>query len=208
MFRDGKVFCYLASVGHWHDVGGNVPGNYNPVATESFQEGFLMPPVKLFEAGRLRQDIVDILQANSRLPGSLYGDLNGQINALDLGVKRLGALLDHYGDETVRLAFDRELKARAAALMRSADPGPSGWRLPRPTIISTMTASWMRRFRLICRYRSAGPDDVGLLRIGARLRRPGEHCAIDNRRCLLCRDEACLPGRPCQCGVLEPIDAS
>ena len=35
-YHDGKVFCYLASVGHWHDVGGNVPGNYNPVATEVF----------------------------------------------------------------------------------------------------------------------------------------------------------------------------
>ena len=46
-FHDGQVFCYLASVGHWHDVGGNVPGNYNPVATESFQEGMLIPPVKL-----------------------------------------------------------------------------------------------------------------------------------------------------------------
>ena len=41
------VFCYIASVGHWHDVGGNVPGNYNPEATESFQEGILIPPVKI-----------------------------------------------------------------------------------------------------------------------------------------------------------------
>jgi N-methylhydantoinase B len=64
LYRGGKVFCYLASVGHWHDVGGNVPGNYNPVATESFQEGMLIPPVKLFEKGVLRQDIVDILLAN------------------------------------------------------------------------------------------------------------------------------------------------
>ena len=118
IFRDGKVFCYLASVGHYHDVGGNVPGNYNPVATESFQEGFLMPPVKLFEAGRFRQDVVDILQANSRLPNSLYGDLNGQINALQLGEKRLSDLLDEYGEETVATAF-AELKARAAALMRA-----------------------------------------------------------------------------------------
>ena len=39
----GELFCFLASVGHWHDVGGNVPGNYNPVATESFQEGMLIP---------------------------------------------------------------------------------------------------------------------------------------------------------------------
>ncbi len=115
-FRGGKVFCYLASVGHWHDVGGNVPGNYNPVATECFQEGMLIPPVKLFDRGVLRQDIIDILQANSRLPDSLYGDLNGQINALDLGVRRLAALLDEYGDATVAAAL-RELRDRAAKLM-------------------------------------------------------------------------------------------
>ena len=46
-FRDGELFCYLASVGHWHDVGGAVPGNYNPSATEAFQEAFILPPVKL-----------------------------------------------------------------------------------------------------------------------------------------------------------------
>ena len=118
VYRDGEVFCYLASVGHWHDVGGNVPGNYNPVATECFQEGMLIPPVKLFERGVLRQDIVDILSANSRLPGSLYGDLNGQINALDLGVRRLEALLDDFGDATVHEAM-AELKARAAQRMRA-----------------------------------------------------------------------------------------
>jgi N-methylhydantoinase B len=117
-FRQGKLYCYLASVGHWHDVGGNVPGNYNPVATECFQEGMLIPPVKLFDGGELRPDIIAIVQANSRLPGSVYGDLNGQINALVLGVERLDALLDEYGEDTVSTALD-ELRERAAQLMRS-----------------------------------------------------------------------------------------
>lgn len=118
LFRNGEVFCYLASVGHWHDVGGNVPGNYNPVATESFQEGMLIPPVKLYDRGELRQDVIDILSSNSRLPNSLFGDLNGQINALDLGVKRMNELLSDYGDATVSGALG-ELKARAAMLMRA-----------------------------------------------------------------------------------------
>lgn len=117
-FRSGKVFCYLASVGHWHDVGGNVPGNYNPVATECFQEGMVIPPVKLYTAGKLRQDVVDILRANTRLPDSLYGDMNGQVNALDLGARRLHALLDEYTDATVEEALG-ELKRRAALQFRS-----------------------------------------------------------------------------------------
>ena len=117
VFRNGEVFCYLASVGHWHDVGGNVPGNYNPEATESFQEGMLIPPVKLFEAGVTRKDIVDILSANSRLPNSLYGDLNGQVNALDLGEERLAALLDEYGEDDVATAL-KLLRERAEVMMR------------------------------------------------------------------------------------------
>lgn len=126
LFRNGEVFCYLASVGHWHDVGGNVPGNYNPVATESFQEGMLIPPVKLYDRGELRQDVIDILSSNSRLPNSLFGDLNGQINALDLGVKRMNELLSDYGDATVSGALG-ELKARAAMLMRAEiDKLPQG----------------------------------------------------------------------------------
>ena len=116
VFRRGKVYCFLASVGHWHDVGGNVPGNYNPQATESFQEGMLIPPVKLFEAGVMKTDIVDILSANSRLPNSLYGDLNGQINALDLGEGRLHELLDEYTEKSVSEALT-ELKRRAEKMM-------------------------------------------------------------------------------------------
>ena len=117
IYRNGEVFCYLASVGHWHDVGGNVPGNYNPEATECFQEGMLIPPVKLFSAGVLNSDIVDILSSNSRLPNSLYGDMNGQINALDLGKQRLNDLLDQYGEDNIKKALSL-LKMRADRMMR------------------------------------------------------------------------------------------
>ncbi len=118
LMRNGRVFAWLASVGHWLDVGGNVPGNFNAKATESFQEGFRVPPVKLIRDGVLQQDIIDILAANSRVPQSNWGDLNGQINALDLGARRLEALLDEYGDDTVAAAL-AQLSARAEALMRA-----------------------------------------------------------------------------------------
>ena len=117
-FRAGELYCWLSSAGHWHDVGGGVPGNYNPSATDCFQEGFVMPPVKLMDRGVIRQDIVSVLTANSRLPGSSYGDLMGQINSLDLGVRRMDDLLDEYGRDTVRAVFS-ELKERSARQMRS-----------------------------------------------------------------------------------------
>lgn len=117
-FRDGALFCWLASVGHWHDVGGAVPGNYNPGATDAFAEAFIMPPVRLARAGVVNQDIIDILLRNTRLPQSAQGDLNGQLGALDLGQRRMDELLDEYGAPTVSAALDA-LGTRAEALMRA-----------------------------------------------------------------------------------------
>lgn len=119
IFREGRLFAWMASVGHWLDIGGNVPGGYNPKAVESFQEGVRFPPVKLYRKGELQTDIVAMLEANSRLPMSNWGDLNGQLNALDLGEKRLRALLDEYGDDTIAGAFEA-FSDRAEALMRAS----------------------------------------------------------------------------------------
>ena len=118
VFRDGRLFCWLASVGHWLDVGGGVPGGYNPKATETFQEGVRIPPVKLIRQGTMQTDIIEILSANTRLPGSNWGDLNAQLNALDLGEKRLHALLDDYGTTTIEQAL-AAFTRRAESLMRA-----------------------------------------------------------------------------------------
>ncbi|TQJ93347.1 hydantoinase B/oxoprolinase family protein [Achromobacter sp. SLBN-14] len=117
VFRGGKLFCFLASAAHWHDVGGAVPGNYNPAATECWQEAVQIPPVRIVRAGVLDQDVLAILKANTRLPDSLWGDLNGQLAALELGARRLDGLLDEYGDATVLESLDT-LRERARRLMR------------------------------------------------------------------------------------------
>jgi N-methylhydantoinase B len=117
-FRDGKLFCYLASAAHWHDVGGAVPGNYNPAATECWQEAVQIPPVRIQQGGVLVDDVLAILTANTRLPDSLWGDLNAQLAALELGAKRLDSLLSEYSD-SLMLSAMAELRQRALRLMRS-----------------------------------------------------------------------------------------
>ncbi|MDH4463475.1 MAG: hydantoinase B/oxoprolinase family protein [Acidovorax sp.] len=117
-FRGGKLYCFLASAAHWHDVGGNVPGNYNPAATECWQEAVQIPPVRIVRAGVFDEDVLAILKANTRLPDSLWGDLNGQLAALDLGERRLHDLLNQYGDAVVHQAMG-ELRTRAVKLMQS-----------------------------------------------------------------------------------------
>ena len=117
IFREGRVFCWIASVGHWLDIGGNVPGGFNASATESYQEGVRIPPVKFIRGGAIDENIIDILSANSRSARSNFGDLNGQLNALALGEKRLADLLDDYGEATIAGAFEA-FSRRAEALMR------------------------------------------------------------------------------------------
>lgn len=117
-FRHGQLYCYMASAAHWHDVGGAVPGNYNPAATECWQEAVQIPPVRILRNGVLEPDVLAILRANTRLPDSLWGDLNGQLAALELGARRLHGLLDEYGDALVLQAMS-ELRSRALKLMRS-----------------------------------------------------------------------------------------
>ena len=117
-FRDGKLYCYLASAAHWHDVGGAVPGNYNPQATECWQEAVQIPPVRIIQSDVLQEDVLAILRANSRLPDSLWGDLNAQLAALDLGVKRLDGLLTEYEPKLI-LSVMSELRQRALKLMQA-----------------------------------------------------------------------------------------
>ena len=117
-FCDGRLFCWLASVGHYTDVGGAVPGNYNPSATESPQEGVLVPPMLLRAGGELRADVVNLVRSIGRVPAHAYGDLNAQLNALDLGVRRLTEAIQEFGAGVIAAAF-AELTARAARLMRA-----------------------------------------------------------------------------------------
>jgi N-methylhydantoinase B len=118
VFRAGRLVCFLASAAHWHDVGGAVPGNYNPAATECWQEAVQIPPVRIAVRGELNADVLAILRANTRLPDSLWGDLNGQLAALDLGQRRLAELFDSHGEATVMAAL-AALRERARRLMRS-----------------------------------------------------------------------------------------
>ncbi len=191
LMRGGKVFAWLASVGHWLDIGGNVPGNYNPKATESFQEGVRIPPVKLARAGIIQQDIVDILAANSRVPQSNWGDLNGQINALDLGERRLHALLDEYGDDAIAAAL-AALSVRAEELMRANIAAlPDGVYACDDFLDNDGVTDQPLRIALDLTI-AGDRDDARLLALGAALRRAGQHRALDRRRELLCRAQASL----------------
>ena len=125
-FYKGKLWCYLSNTGHWPDTGGMVPGGFATKATEIQQEGLRIPPVKLCRKGELVSDIVDMILNNIRVPEERIGDIKAQVGALTVGERRLTALLDRYGADTVEAAIV-ELKARSERQMRAyIDSVPDG----------------------------------------------------------------------------------
>jgi N-methylhydantoinase B len=125
-FYRGELFAWLANTGHWPDFGGMVPGGFSARATESEQEGLRLPPVKLFKAGRLDEEILSIIMSNIRVADQRVGDIKAQASALAIGCERLTSLIDRYGADVVRTAIG-ELRARAAKQMRAKiDTIPDG----------------------------------------------------------------------------------
>lgn len=117
-YFEDELCLFLSNVGHWLDIGGNVAGGYNPQATEIFQEGLRIPPVKVYSQGKLNKDIVSMITRNVRTPKEAHGDLMAQIKAIHVGESRLNELFQRYGSQLVLESID-ELKIRSERQMRS-----------------------------------------------------------------------------------------
>ena len=99
-----QLFGFVASRAHHSDVGGMSPGSM-PVAREIYQEGLILPPVRLVQAGALNQDILNILLANVRTPQERAGDILAQISANQRGILRMQELTVNYGAEMIEQAM-------------------------------------------------------------------------------------------------------
>ena len=98
IFHDNVLIGWAAAKGHQADIGGSVQGGYNPNATEVWQEALRIPAVKIYEKGKLRKDVWDLIFANIRLT-MVQEDIKAQVGACTLGERRLKALVEKYGVE-------------------------------------------------------------------------------------------------------------
>ncbi len=111
---------------HQSDIGGATHGGYNPAATEIWQEGLRVPPIRLTENGAIREDLAAMLAANVRHPREFRGDLAAMIGAARLGEQRLTAILAELGEAVLDEAVDAMLDAaerHARAIVASWDDG-------------------------------------------------------------------------------------
>ncbi len=101
-----EVVAFVQAFGHHDDIGGAVPGSMPSHATSVFEEGLMVPPIKLWDQGVPVKSALRIMTRNSRMPESLAADLDAECSACLMGARRLGELFDRYGREVVESCFD------------------------------------------------------------------------------------------------------
>lgn len=102
VFYKGELTFWTVCKGHLTDIGGPVPAGYNPDAKEIYAEGLRIPPIKIWDKGKPRNDILNMLFTNMRARRDQEGDFNALIGACQVGARNLVALLEKYGKETVQ----------------------------------------------------------------------------------------------------------
>ena len=122
VFHEGKLVAFVGNTGHWPDVGGKAPGQAAlGDATEIYQEGLRIPPVRLYSKGRLQKDLLDLILLNVRDSDNREGDIRAHVGSAKLGCLRMRELSDQYGNQILGQALDElldvsELKARHGIL--------------------------------------------------------------------------------------------
>ena len=117
VFYEGERVAFAATIGHMAEIGAVTVGSFAATATEVYQEGLRLPPVRLVRRGELVEDVWKIILSNHRTPRLSWGDLHAMIGSLELAERRLCTLLDRHGTPLALAVWD-ELLAHGERLMR------------------------------------------------------------------------------------------
>lgn len=126
VFYQNKLVAFAVARGHHGDIGGMHPGSFAGDTTSIFQEGVRIPPVKLYDAGKLNQAIRDLLLANVRVPAFTWGDLQAQIAGCHVGERRVIELFDKYGPATMYQVMKWALDYSEQLMRAEIDKIPDG----------------------------------------------------------------------------------
>ena len=119
VFHEGRIVAISAAITHHQDVGGMSPGSVPPTATEIYQEGLRIPPMKYREQWVMNETLVELMKLNVRIPDMLFGDIGAQVAACTVGARRIGELAGRYGNNQLLASF-AELLDRSEKMTRDA----------------------------------------------------------------------------------------
>ena len=118
VFAEGQLVAFVQSWAHFNDIGGMRAGSLSPDCTEVFQEGIIVPPVRVVRAGVVAEELLRLFWRNSRFPGMVKGDTRASMAAIRLGERRLVELIGRFGRAVTASAFAQLIGETARELRR------------------------------------------------------------------------------------------
>ncbi|MGE0314763.1 MAG: hydantoinase B/oxoprolinase family protein [Lautropia sp.] len=129
VFSAGKLFCWVTNCLHQYDIGGITPSSFCPSAESAFEEGILIPPVKIVEGGEIRRDIEELYLRASRKPAAVALDFRAQLAGNLTAKARIESLLARYGADVVKAVMNKILDDGERAFLEKMARLPDGtWR--------------------------------------------------------------------------------
>ncbi len=129
VFWKGELFCWVTNCLHQYDIGGITPGSFCPSARDAFDEGILIPPVKIVEGNEIRRDIEEIYLRSSRKPSAVALDFRAQLAGNMTAKQRVLHLIEKYGPEVVKGVMKKILTDGEDAFLKKLALLPDGvWR--------------------------------------------------------------------------------
>jgi N-methylhydantoinase B len=126
VFWEGELFCWMTNCLHQYDIGGITPGSFCPAAESAFDEGILIPPLKIIERGEIRKDIEDLYLRSSRKPQLVALDFRAQMAGNTTARTRVLELIRRYGAATVKGVMKRIIDNAEKAFLRKMRRLPDG----------------------------------------------------------------------------------
>ena len=118
VFFDGEIVAFVEAWAHFNDIGGMRPGSISSDCVDIYQEGVIVPPVKLIDRGRVAEDLLRLFSRNSRFPEMILGDVRALMAATNLAKRRVEEACGRFGNGCLADAFD-QLIERTARNVRS-----------------------------------------------------------------------------------------
>jgi len=126
IFLGERLVCFIGNIAHKPDLGGKVPGTNSGDATDLFQEGLLIPPLKLLRRGALNEDLREMICTNTRTPEITWGDIKAQVNTNAYGQQKFAELFAKHGADKVLACWERWMDIVETELKREIAKLPPG----------------------------------------------------------------------------------
>jgi N-methylhydantoinase B len=162
VFHEGELFCWLTNCLHQYDIGGITPGSFCPAAESSFDEGILIPPIKIIEDNRIREDIEALYLRSSRKPEMVALDFRAQMAGNNIAKERVHKLIHRYGAATVKGVMKRIIDNGEQSFLEKMGRLPDG--------------VWQERTYV----ESCRPGDRRIHRVMLTLRKQGDTLVFEN----------------------------